>query len=275
MVSYPAVTVLKLVAGLAARRNDIVFKRGTLPSQGSIVFFPGDVQDLEEIQSEHRDNRRYLEWSLENTTLILSKAFEKKNIFTIRPSRKSYQTFSCYDNFVESDAVGCPTHSPDCGAVNHLTSLLQNSAHTLGIEGDVLSNVTLIGFSKGVVVLNQIVHELATLAENSSGINNQSGLKFNRFVWLDGGHNGGKDIWITDRSVIHSFSLWRVAVAVRVTPYQIHHSRRPWIKEEEKKFRRLLQECHVEVDRRLLFEDRDPSIELHFQVIKSVASIDC
>ena len=58
----------------------------------------------------------------------------------------------------------------------------------------VSKSVTLIGFSKGVVVLNQVLRELPTLSTH--------GLALSSMVWLDGGHNGGRDIWPTDRRLL-------------------------------------------------------------------------
>ena len=40
-------------------------------------------------------------------------------------------------------------------------------------------------------------------------------------IWLDGGHNGGKDIWPTDRQLLQSFMERNIRIHVRVTPYQV------------------------------------------------------
>ena len=73
--------------------------------------------------------------------------------------------------------------------------------------------VTLIGFSKGVVVLNQVLRELSTLSTH--------GLALASMVWLDGGHNGGRDIWPTDRRLLQRLAEAGVRLEVRVTPYQV------------------------------------------------------
>ena len=73
--------------------------------------------------------------------------------------------------------------------------------------------VTLIGFSKGVVVLNQVLRELSTLSSHS--------LSLVSMVWLDGGHNGGRDIWPTDRGLLQRLAESGVRVEVRVSPYQV------------------------------------------------------
>ena len=73
--------------------------------------------------------------------------------------------------------------------------------------------VTLIGFSKGVVVLNQVLRELSTLSANSRTLASM--------VWLDGGHNGGRDFWPTDRRLLQRLAEAGVRVEVRVSPYQV------------------------------------------------------
>ena len=73
--------------------------------------------------------------------------------------------------------------------------------------------MTLIGFSKGVVVLNQIIRELPSMSTH--------GLALTSLVWLDGGHNGGRDIWPTDRRLLQGLVEAGVRVEVRVSPYQV------------------------------------------------------
>ena len=64
--------VVRSVVGLEDRVNDVVtpvMKRDQYDEV--VVYFGGDVQDLEENMIKHRDNSRYREWSLENTCLLL------------------------------------------------------------------------------------------------------------------------------------------------------------------------------------------------------------
>ena len=63
------------VVGKDGRKNDLLYLRGS--DAGTVVYFGGDVQDLPEIQGQHRDNKRYMEWNLEETALLLSEAFSQ------------------------------------------------------------------------------------------------------------------------------------------------------------------------------------------------------
>jgi len=248
------------VVGHQDRRNDIIYQPGS--SSGSVIYFGGDVQDLEEVQRGHRDNKRYLQWSLEATSEILTQAFSQ-HVLVIRPSRMELKTFSCFDNFVESDRVGAPTHSSDQGALEHLKKLVSTTANQLNLPVETFLPVTIIGFSKGVVVLNQILYELP--ARDSC-----DWFKIDTMCWLDGGHNGGKETWITNKGILKDLSDSGIKVRARVTPYQVSDTRRPWIKKEEKIFRETLQRLGCDIKRKLYFEDDDICIENHFRILNSL-----
>lgn len=169
------------------------------------------------------DNR----WSLENTCRILGRGFPDHDVVIVRPSRMERGTFSCYDNFVQSNGCGSPTHDyAGFGALDQLRHLLANVRPDL-----VRTDKVLVGFSKGVVVLNQILVEFHGLLGEGAAAPDDGLIEFarsvRRMVWLDGGHNGGKDIWITREDILKTLATKTdVQVDVRVTPYQImqvHH----------------------------------------------------
>ena len=57
---------------MEGRRNDVIsVGEGTEGGQ-LVVYFGGDVQDLEVVMAAHRDNSRYTQWSLENTARLLA-----------------------------------------------------------------------------------------------------------------------------------------------------------------------------------------------------------
>ena len=120
------------------------------------------------------------------------------------------------------------------------------------------------------MVLNQILYELP---QPTAGTGSHLTARLGCLVWLDGGHNGGPGTtWVTDRAVLtHLAGLPGVRVRVRVTPYQVHDARRPWIGKEERAFSRFLADCAspaaVNFQRRLYFDDEAPSIENHFGIL--------
>ena len=40
-------------------------------------------------------------------------------------------------------------------------------------------------------------------------------------VWLDGGHNGTEDTWVTNPDVVKSLAATNIKLDIRVTPYQV------------------------------------------------------
>lgn len=65
-----------------------------------------------------------------------------------------------------------------------------------------------MGFSKGCAVLNQFLYEFHYYAENpNDNININNFIKLIKSMWwLDGGHNGAKNTWITEHSILRSFA---------------------------------------------------------------------
>lgn len=79
---------------------------------------------------------------------------------------------------------------------------------TFQASNEIINNdLLLIGFSKGCVVLNQFLHEFH-FYQNQKELNNDMGKFISRIKeiwWLDGGHPGKKDTWITDEKILESF----------------------------------------------------------------------
>nr|XP_033800866.1 UPF0565 protein C2orf69 homolog [Geotrypetes seraphini] len=123
---------------------------------------------------------------------------------------------------------------------------------------------SLIGFSKGCVVLNQLLYELneAKMDKNqSSFITNIKAM-----YWLDGGHSGGSNTWVTCPRILKGFAQTGITVHTHVTPYQVQDSMRSWIGKEHKKFVQILTEYGVQVNNQLHFADEAPSLDNHFRV---------
>lgn len=279
--------VWKKVPGIAGRCNDIIYSRPTiLPSHDILVYFGGDVQDTRENMEQHADSKKYIEWSLQNTGHILSTNFPRKHILIIRPSRM-YVTrnamFSCFDNFVPSNEYGVPSFVPTHNALKHLQELVISCLEhiqTCNVDEDSThfnierTKLSLMGFSKGCVVLNQLLHEF-----HYYQIKSKPDADVNCFIkltesiwWLDGGHAGPKDTWITERSILESFAKLRINVHVHVTPYQIEDVYRPWIHEEENEFCNTLQNMGISVKRILHFADKPRNLKLHFNVLKAIGN---
>uniref|UniRef100_A0A1B6GQ05 Uncharacterized protein n=1 Tax=Cuerna arida TaxID=1464854 RepID=A0A1B6GQ05_9HEMI len=278
------------VKGFEGRTNDVIYcLPETESATSTVVYFPGDVQDYSETMEAHRDNKKYVQWSLDNIALLLKSYHPESHIVIVKPTRMEFKTFACYNNFVPSNNCGVPDHTPNHNALLHLERLLQSltqlimdlarrklSRHpTLVDSKDIIfpaldkTDIQLMGFSKGCVVLNQFIYEFhycKTLTPEDDSMC-QLIPRIRHMYWLDGGHAGGKNTWITSRSLLETLTRLGIEIHIHVTPYQINDDRRPWIRKEEKLFSDLLRRLGAPVKRFVHFETEIPSLETHFGVI--------
>ncbi|KAI9559581.1 hypothetical protein GHT06_013586 [Daphnia sinensis] len=265
---------LLAVAGHSQCANDVIFVQKQTSAQPAsvVVFFGGDIQDYPENMKSHRDHGAYVDYNLEVIAEILAAKFPDSFICVIRPAKIELKTFSCFSNFVICNHIGSPTHLPNNNALLHLSTLLQSIAERTGFsEIGYGSPLVIIGFSKGCVVLNQFLHEFHYFnhlsTDNKSHVSALMG-RIKRMIWLDGGHSGGKDTWVTSSQTLSSFLGMDIMVDIHVTPYQINDDRRPWIGKEEKQFYTTLKKMGITLFRKVHFAEEPPSLQNHFLLLK-------
>eukprot|EP00057_Strongylocentrotus_purpuratus_P001312 XP_001198002.2 PREDICTED: UPF0565 protein C2orf69 homolog [Strongylocentrotus purpuratus] len=285
-IDTDSMKVLEKVEGFEERRNTLLLGPRKFPVGGSnvpaetVVFFPGDVQNFEKILKHHEANQKWKEWTFESTICTLQQRFPHAQIVMVTPFRRVDETFSCYDNFMEMDILGSPVSIECHHAWEHLRLLLQNAWKSIGEEqapnsmveagtiGDILteSSLTLIGFSKGCTVLNQLMYEL------EDACSNKAILAFIRRIealyWLDGGHVGTIPTYVTDDNVLREISKLKATFYVHVTPYQVKDEGRPHIGEEHLQFISKLMQYGADIKSTLHFRDESRSLKKHFEVIK-------
>uniref|UniRef100_A0A8D0G8N0 Chromosome 2 open reading frame 69 n=1 Tax=Sphenodon punctatus TaxID=8508 RepID=A0A8D0G8N0_SPHPU len=110
-------------------------------------------------------------------------------------------------------ANGCPATERNCEhSDSSALSFIPPSVVDTG-------SFTLIGFSKGCVVLNQLLYELKEAKKDK---NTDTFIKnIQAIYWLDGGHSGGSNTWVTYPEALKEFSQTGIAVNAHVTPYQV------------------------------------------------------
>lgn len=127
------------------------------------------VQDLRvAMESQYEEISRWKRFCLENTCQWLQKKFPNSAIWIVRPSRMLRNLFSSFHNFVQSSITGVPEYGTSHGAIPNLERMLRDAVTQVHARGGVEKGVAelqklpvvLVGFSKGCVVLNQIVYEL-------------------------------------------------------------------------------------------------------------------
>lgn len=125
--------------------------------------------------------------------------------------------------------------------------------------------LTLVGFSKGCVVLNQMVYELSGARADPQM--SEFVKSISDMFWLDGGHPGGSETWVTDKQVLKELASSGVSIHAHVTPYEVRDPMRAWVGREHDCFIETLQEFGACPSKKLHFEDEPASIENHFRVI--------
>lgn len=245
-----------------------------------VVFFPGDIQNFQQEMALQPDAAPWQSWSLEHVALTLGHRFPGCHIWVVRASRMYLHKFSCYQNFVESNLFGAPEHSPDYGAIRHLRALLGHGMQQAGLPNPLPPlngtaapgplpagfTLTIVGFSKGCVVLNQIVYELA-------GARADPELRLfldsvSDMYWLDGGHPGGSETWVTDKSALDELASSGMALHAHVTPYEVRDPMRAWVGREHQRFIKTLEDLGACLSKKLHFEEEPACIENHFRVIQ-------
>lgn len=238
----------------------------------------------------------YSPWNLESTAKIILSKFPDAAVFVIKPAKMLLNTFSVYKNFLFFDEDGIPEFTKDFGALSHLHSLykeanlraLETELNDIEVNGnhgedscqatksgdkcfqeqpvlDCAIPLKLIGFSKGCVVLNQLIYELDHFKDDSSL--NLLISSISEIYWLDGGHLGGLGAYITEDDKLINLKKLGCKMFVHVTPYQISDPRRKWIGEEEVIFVQKLQDLKANLVEYRHFMDEPGSIEKHFKVL--------
>ncbi|WAQ94184.1 CB069-like protein [Mya arenaria] len=128
--------------------------------------------------------------------------------------------------------------------------------------------VRLMGFSKGCVVINQMVFELKAFKDDKDVRPFLD--KVMAIYWLDGGHIGTNNAYITDYELLGDVVALNKELHVHVTPYQILDPNRPWIGIEETEFVQRLKNLKGNIHEFKHFMNMKPSIKNHFKVITQV-----
>ncbi|KAL1236145.1 UPF0565 protein C2orf69 -like protein [Trichinella pseudospiralis] len=269
------ITRMHGVEGNCEKFNDILCcrKSDVENFDSFVIFFHGDVQHFENFMSRGIYSKQYIAWSLETTAKLLCKKYPSSFIIIIRASDMRSYPIANYVNFVCCRSSAYLGNGRAYSALDHLSSLFDAvivKMTALGVKLDYLRPIHLIGFSKGSTVINELILEFVNLIRSVSSPQHNV---LNRTVsihWLDAGHSGNSDVWITDGNLIRELvqALPNVWFCIHLTPYQMKDQNRPWIAEEEKQFSSQLIMHHAKVKRKEYLQDEKVSIETHFRLLE-------
>ena len=232
----------------------------------AVLFFPGDrMESDDELVQRLTDPDGMLD--------VLEKKYPIRDVMVVQPTRYEppgqANAYACYDNFLErSTWTGDPIgyHTEQGKGLKHLAAILQEAETKHGMVEDL--PVTLIGFSKGCVVLNQLLTELAVLVDGGSNTGLRSRGRIHAIHFVDAGLNR-PGAYPTDMDVAQYLATNGAHVYFHGTPRQWNGLTRAWILEEKSRSLALLRELGVVVTERLYLEDRCyDDHAAHFEILE-------
>eukprot|EP01121_Diplochlamys_sp_Union-15-3_P008212 TRINITY_DN2165_c0_g1_i4.p1 TRINITY_DN2165_c0_g1~~TRINITY_DN2165_c0_g1_i4.p1 ORF type:complete len:299 (+),score=34.40 TRINITY_DN2165_c0_g1_i4:48-944(+) len=290
----------KLLVDGSLRTRNTVLSSTIANAKKDVIFFHGDVQDW----AESMTTSEWKKYCLENTLKFLESKYSTANIFIVRAVRIIHELTE-YDNFLRPGQC-----------IMHMRTLLSNATHQLSKSSSGESKdlpIILLGFSKGVLILNHLVAELGTLLSSkkpsiiedwqdpnykvslphwepslrikrtctSSSCLVKDEVNIIKFLdkveaihWIDG-HR-----FPTNPIVLEPFAKWtnrstnNTKVFLHTSPRQIKDHRRKWIREEYEKFVECLKENKALLVEKHYFGDQPGSFESHFKVLEDFVTED-
>jgi hypothetical protein len=229
-------------------------------SSSVVVFFGGDQVDPEYLPAKVQ-----LLQDPAFQASIMADKFPGSSVLVVKPSRME-GPFSCYDNFLnKTTRTGEPLgyDGRTFKASSHLQTLLEESSYLPILEQG--GSLVTVGFSKGGVVLTQLLYELSC-SEELLPVSAMTLTALSQFYYLDAGLSC-RGIYLTDPRAAQSLltlQKHKFFVNLHGTPRNWDDPRRPWISMEKNRCAELLKErCTVTK----LYEGETPSLEMHFKII--------
>eukprot|EP00397_Hematodinium_sp_SG-2012_P063600 GEMP01088157.1.p1 GENE.GEMP01088157.1~~GEMP01088157.1.p1 ORF type:complete len:246 (+),score=35.07 GEMP01088157.1:213-950(+) len=209
-----------------------------------VCLFPGDISDFASPGTEYKH-------SLEGIFWRMCRKFPNDDVLMIRP-KIIKDHFALYLNFLVTDPFGIPRPEAalDVDSALHFEKLLQAT-------GEEYEDVCVVGFSKGLVVLNSLLSNPGKCTFWS---------RVSAFHYVDPGlHQPG---------AFPRFSvedLQAVAPSLRIsihgTPRQFQDPSRPFVREEATAFHTWMQKAGVDCRMYEYFQDQSPSLDMHFNAL--------
>nr|XP_039258057.1 UPF0565 protein C2orf69 homolog [Styela clava] len=281
--------VFQDVEGLEGRRNSLVYSCPvSSQSYGHVVFFPGDIQDFEKNMKKNEFSVEWINWSYEEMIRILKKKFPNNCLWIVQPSKRDGGIFSLYPNFlpfaVDEDVgydVPVMPYNASYGGFTHFVKLLSSGQRqTMKFHNTTLNGpIIVVGFSKGCVVLNQFLHEVAYMSKENSALSEDEDYKYVRkFVariselyWLDGGHHATRGQWVVDNNVLAYLKdgIWmkNIKIYVHVTLWGIKDPKQPQSEKELYQFGSQLRNLDVNYNETRWNVSR--TLENHFKILNT------
>ncbi|KAK8798770.1 hypothetical protein WA158_007854 [Blastocystis sp. Blastoise] len=159
--------------------STLIYKYHSKKCDSTIIYFPGDIQDDDKNMTLFSGLYRYHKFSYQNTITLLHHKFPNSNILLIAPGQKN-GPFSLYNNLFDCDDHGYikdyNRNGNSCQIIHKLLSVTQD-------PDEFQLPYILMGFSRGTLVLNQLLTEIGYSRESMAFFENVYSIHY-----LDGGN---------------------------------------------------------------------------------------
>lgn len=283
MASVSSKVQLKIITGPSGANKVYTLLREGSP--GRVVFFVGD-----QLESSRNHRNIYQLQDPKNQAVNLAHKFPDSSVLVVMPSRLE-AGWACFDHFLhKTTESGEPLGYGEKNekAILQILSILDGCG--LGLSRRAEDFLRLAGFSKGGVVLNQVLAEMSVFQkylqdprEHRQGRNDSLLVSstpdyvrtflsaIQEMHFLDVGLNC-KGAYLTNEKVLESLGnlnrSYPFTVFLHGTPRQWDDVYRGWICIEKNRFKALLCENRIRVIERKYLEGEEPSILMHFEVLE-------
>lgn len=247
-------------------------------------------------------------YSLDDSLPALQAAFDPdSHVWCLRPARMVYQ-FACYQQFASVNLLGaaecarsraprarwvclepaltqaaCPSRGAaarrrykpdDARAGAGLTAAFGAAAEQAEAAGELRAGegmslpLALVGFSKGAIVLNQLVAELGAREPAATALC----ARVAELHFVDGGNGLERGAFPLELAGLDALAREspRMRVCCHSTPYMLRSPKQPWIGAERAAFVQGLAERGVAAQVRCYFENEPPSLQRHFELLAAL-----
>lgn len=256
--------------------NDM-YMRWSDGASRNVVFFPGDIQDFKHTMATQARAEHYAKfgdaYNIERTADLVASRFggggtgdeegRRVNVFVVLPGggKLNRGTLSLYSNLTTASRASsgdAPVYDPAVKAWRHLTAILSAACDELFADRNggrgrrhmmMELPFVLVAFSRGCVVLNQlvtemVVHEGKQTDRLDSEESESNWLHLQSLVreihWLDSGNgnsHGSMPVAVLRRpEACERLRSAGVVFGIHGTPYQWGDARRRWLRDEKDEF---------------------------------------
>ncbi|KAJ1620533.1 hypothetical protein T492DRAFT_1077458 [Pavlovales sp. CCMP2436] len=257
--------------------TQVLLLPATAPAQRHVLFFPGDVQMRRaEMEADLRGGTfEWKQFSLDDSLPALQARFgADAHVWCLRPARMVYQ-FAAYQQFARVTILGAASeYNGYAGRAGTGITSTFDAAAALAIAAgcipatDAALPLVLLGFSKGVVPLVQLIAELGAADASALALL----ARCSELHLVDGGSGTERGAypaasWSEALDALSAQAARGLRIAVHSTPYMLASVKQPWLAPECAAFVGALEARGVKVDVSDYFMREKPSLERHFGVL--------